>query len=177
MTAIEINCIPFFDCIPRHVTIIAARGDAPAPDTALDHREANTLVVLEKGLSIPYTVPSFLVFTVMLRRVQLQWEDAEGEHQTFDAFMRECSLLKHSLPAEALVTYRHENTFFVEADHLFSSVNNVRPAVTNSSLLLPLCRKRSSVAPSTLASASYMRGILCLLFGGGDGLKMQTALK
>ena len=61
------------------------------------------LVVLEKGLSIPYTV--------MLRRVQLRWEDAEGEHQTFDAFMRECCLLNHSLPAEALVTYGHENTF------------------------------------------------------------------
>ena len=42
------------------MAIMAARGYAPAPDPAPDNGEANMLLVLEKGLSIPYTVPGFV---------------------------------------------------------------------------------------------------------------------
>ena len=58
------------------------------------------LTVLQKGRSLLYTVPSFPVFTAMLREVKLQWEDDDGDGHAFDGLMRECGLLDHSLPAE-----------------------------------------------------------------------------
>ena len=99
---------------------MAYREDTPETDQ--DNEKANTLVVLEKGMSIPYIVLSFPVFTVMWR-VQLQWVN---EHQTFDAFMRECGLLNHSLPAVALVTYSYNNVFFVEVCNPFLFINRTK---------------------------------------------------
>ena len=72
------------------------------------------LMVLQKGRSLLYTVPSFPVFTAMLREVKLQWEDDDGDGHVFDGVMRECGLLNHSLPAVARVPFGYKNAFLVE---------------------------------------------------------------
>ena len=78
---------------------------------APDHRHANEVVVLKKEMSIPYTIPSFPVFTALLRKVRLQWEDSGGERHEFDGFMRECGLLSHPIPAVAVVEHGYENAY------------------------------------------------------------------
>lgn len=84
------------------------RNEHPAPI------QFTELAVLQKGKSLPYTVPSFPVFTAMLREVKLQIEDDEGDVQVFDAFMRECELLDEPLPAIARVPDGYKNAFLVE---------------------------------------------------------------
>ena len=110
---------------------MAYRVDAPE-----NNEEANTLVVLEKGMSISHTVLSFPVFTVKLRRVQLQWVNAEGEHQTFHTFMRECGLLNHSLLAVASVMCGYKNAFFVKVCNPSLFINGTKYLLTYSFLLL-----------------------------------------
>ena len=81
-----------------------------------ENRARNTfclITVIEKGKSFPYTIPSFPVFTVMLREAKLQWEE-DGTVDYFDGFMRECGLLEHPLSAIAKVYYGYKNAFPVE---------------------------------------------------------------
>ena len=40
--------------------------------------QANELTVLERGICIPYTVPSFPVLTALLCRVKLKYVSKEG---------------------------------------------------------------------------------------------------
>lgn len=58
------------------------------------------LLVLEKGESYTYTVPSFPVITAMLCEVKFSFGAREdGDYVSFDGYMRECSLVNHRLPA------------------------------------------------------------------------------
>ena len=84
-----------------------------SPTYSIETPEFCLITVLEKGKSFPYTIPSFPVFTVMLREAKLQWEE-DGTVEYFDGFIRECGLLEHPLPAVAKVYYGYKNAFPVE---------------------------------------------------------------
>ena len=76
--------------------------------------ESQKITVTQIGSSFPYTVPSFPVFTVSLRKVKFEWTNAQGQICVFDGYMRECGLLHNrSLPAVAVVANGFQNAFFV----------------------------------------------------------------
>ena len=63
--------------------------------------------VVEKGSTIPYTVPSFPMCTAMLQplSVLLQWEDSPDiTLVVFNGCLSECTLLNYPLPALARVS-------------------------------------------------------------------------
>ena len=64
-----------------------------SPAYSIETREICLITVLDKGKSFPYTIPSFPVFTVMLREA-IQWVE-DGTVEYFDGFMHECGLLEH----------------------------------------------------------------------------------
>jgi len=74
-----------------------------------DHLPYIEFAVLVAGGLIRCIVPSFPVYSAVLREVKLQWIDEDGEIHVFDEFARYCQLLDHKLAAVAKVPVCHNN--------------------------------------------------------------------
>ena len=97
-----------------HFSAIMAESSGRFP-SPMDYCD---VVVMHKGRSFPYTIPSFPSLTALLREAKLKWENDQGSEQVFDGFLRECPLLRHPLPAIARVPHGHKNAFFVEVSYV-----------------------------------------------------------
>ena len=81
------------------------------------------IIVLAKGNTFLYVVPSFPIFKTTLQEVKLQWEEPGGAIHVFDGFARECKLLDHPLPAVAKIMFSYENAFIIEVLSMFCVLN------------------------------------------------------
>lgn len=79
--------------------------------------EYTEIVVLGKGNTFLYVVPSFPVYKADLQEVKLQYTDGEGNIHVFDGFARKCDQMDHSLPAMAILPYSYENAFIIKVSH------------------------------------------------------------
>ena len=80
----------------------------------VDSSEYTRITILAAGGLIHCVIPSFPVFSGMLREVKFQWEDEYGKIHVFDGFARHCNLLDDQLPAVAKVPYSYDNAFMIK---------------------------------------------------------------
>ena len=71
--------------------------------------------VLECGGLVLYTIPSFSVLTVNLRRIKYQGYLSDGRLKVVDGFIRdERSLLEHNYPSQIVVKISATESCYVE---------------------------------------------------------------
>ena len=75
------------------------------------------IVILGKGKTFLYVVPSFPVYKATLQEVKLQYCDCEGKIHVFDGFVRKCDRIDHPLPAMARLPYSYENAFIIQVSY------------------------------------------------------------
>ena len=81
-----------------------------------DGGEERVLVpILECGQLVSYTIPSFPVVTVNLRRIKYQGYLADGRLKVVDGFIRdETSLEEHTYPSQIVVTLSETDSCYVD---------------------------------------------------------------
>ena len=95
---------------------------ASGEDHSISSQDYMDPIILGKGEKYPYTVPSFLVVTAMLREVKFSFRLSEdGDYVSFDGYMRECSLLDHPLPAVVRIIHGYSNTFIIKVTKLLTT--------------------------------------------------------
>ncbi len=149
---------------------MAESGDeSDVPLVVLAHY--NDMTVLQKGRSFQYTIPSFPVFTVMLREVKLQWEDDNGDLHLFDGFMREYELLNHPLPAITRIPHGYKHAFLAEVCQIRTRtrcmhVHLSRPHKKQPLNIILMTRKtRVACMPVTISCLYYTSMQYCNLIG------------
>lgn len=71
--------------------------------------------IIQCGDAVRYTIPSFPVLTVNLRRIKYQGYLPDGTLRVVDGFIREhTSLQEHTYPSQIVVTLSRTSSCFVE---------------------------------------------------------------
>lgn len=86
--------------------------------TTADGEEYNSVPVLECDELYPYTIPSFPVITVKLRRIKYECIVGQDQKEILDGFIRDDSSLQRPYPSELLVQISPESACYVEVSLL-----------------------------------------------------------
>ena len=144
----------------------------------VDSSEYTRITVLAAGGLIHYVIPSFPVFSAMLREVKFQWEDEYGKIHVFNGFARHCNLLDHQLPAVAKVPYSYDNAFIIEVCKYITVSCNITilqkliQFVSWMHVYALFYRRVNSANLLTQMATSFLKATMYSSYGSGNGWKI-----
>lgn len=97
-----------------------AAGPASGPLNRSDQGSTLDIYLLEVGKSYDYTVPSFPVFSTLLRKMKFTVQD---DPKVYDGFIRDCPSLERNYPSLLVVESGCQDSFPVSVEEFSRAVD------------------------------------------------------
>lgn len=86
--------------------------------------ESHFLVTIMKlGDKVEYTIPSFPVYTAVLREIKYQFVDESAAQHTFDGYIRDCPSLDRTYPGLLKLCFGYTNAFTINPEEFKLSID------------------------------------------------------